>query len=209
MPVLVVARLSSIDSAHILLYAWLLSSILLTVPAAISGNLLAELSYDDGPIARKLRKTARLTVGLLLPPSIVLAVFGRWILAIFGSRYATHSYELLLLFVVVAAPDAVTNIYVTVLRVKKEPHKAAAMNLVMAAVALGGAWFHMGPFGVAGAAWAWAISQAVRCLYVAFIPMPQDGVIPLDRMVVGPNEWDHGHASLVTAGQMRKLSPLW
>ena len=114
---------------------------LLTVSAAISGNLLAELSYDDEPMTRKLHKTARLTAGLLLPPSIVLAVFGRWILAIFGSRYAFHSYDLLLLFVVVAAPDAVTNIYVTVLRVRQEPHKAAAMNLVMAAVALGGAWY--------------------------------------------------------------------
>ena len=78
-----------------------------------------------------------------------------------------HSYGILLIFVVVAVPDAVTNVYVTLLRIKGEPHKAAAMNLAMAAVALGGAWFLMGSIGVAGAAWAWALSQAVGCVYVA------------------------------------------
>ena len=166
MPVLVVARLSPVAGAHFYV-AWLLSSILLTVSAAVAGNLLAEFSYDDEPMALKLRKTVRLVAVLLLPPSIFLAVFGRWVLGIFGPTYAARSYGILLLFVVVAVPDAVTNIYVTVLRVKGEPHKSAAMNLVMAAVALGAAWFLMGPFGVAGAAWAWALSQAVGCGYVA------------------------------------------
>ena len=148
MPVLVVARLSPIAAAHFYI-AWLLSSVLLTVSAAVAGNLLAELSYDDEPMAQKLRKASRLIAGLLLPPSIFLAVFGRWVLGIFGPTYAANSYGILLLFVVVAVPDAVTNVYVTLLRVKGEPHKAAAMNLVMAAVALGGAWFLMGSIGVA------------------------------------------------------------
>ncbi|MGD0394692.1 MAG: lipopolysaccharide biosynthesis protein [Acidimicrobiales bacterium] len=166
MPVLVVARLSPPDAAHFYI-AWLVSSVLLTVSAAVSGNLLAELSYDDEPMPQKLRKASRLIAGLLLPPSIFLVVFGRWVLGIFGPTYAASSYGILLLFVVVAVPDAVTNVYVTLLRIKGEPHKAAAMNLVMAAVALGGAWVLMGSFGIAGAAWAWALSQAVGCVYVA------------------------------------------
>lgn len=166
MPVLVVARLAPPAAAHFYI-AWLVSSVLLTVSAAVSGNLLAELSYDDEPMAQKLRKASRLIAGLLLPPSIFLAVFGRWVLGIFGPTYAAQSYGILLIFVVVAVPDAVTNVYVTLLRIKGEPHKAAAMNLAMAAVALGGAWFLMGSFGVAGAAWAWALSQAVGCVFVA------------------------------------------
>ena len=166
MPVLVVTRLSSVASAHFYV-AWLLSSILLTVSSAVAGNLLAELSYGDESMATKIRRAARLIAALLLPPALVLVLLGREILRVFGSGYAAHSYGLLLLFVVVAIPDAVINVYVTVLRVRGEPHKAAAMNIGIAVIALGGAWALMGVLGVAGAAWAWALAQGVGCIYVA------------------------------------------
>jgi O-antigen/teichoic acid export membrane protein len=166
MPVLVVARLSKDDSAYFYV-AWLVSSILLTVSSAVAGNLLAELSYGDEQMATKLRRATRLITILLLPPVVVIATFGRQILGIFGATYALHSYGLLLLFVIVAIPDAVTNVYVTVLRVRGLPQRAAAMNLAMAVVALAGGWWLMGLFGVAGAAWAWALAQAVGCFYVA------------------------------------------
>lgn len=186
MPVLVVARLSSVASAHFYI-AWLLASFLLAVSAAVAGNLLAELSYNDEPMARTLRRAARLIAVLLLPPVFVLAIFGRSVLGIFGSTYAAHSYGILLLFVVVAVPDAVTNIYVSVLRVKGEPHKAAAMNFGMATVALVGAWFFMGVFGVAGAAWAWALAQAVGCGYVAVDAHATRG--PLAPVSIGASRW--------------------
>ncbi len=59
MPVLVVARLSSVAAAHFYI-AWLLSGILLTVSSAVSGNLLADLSYDDEPLASTVRRATRL-----------------------------------------------------------------------------------------------------------------------------------------------------
>jgi len=191
MPVLVVARLSTVDSAHFYV-AWLLSGVLLTVSAAVAGNLLAELSYNEKSMAQTLRQAARLIALLLVPPVIVLAVFGRSILGIFGPTYAAHSYVVLLLFVVVAIPDAVTNIYVSVLRVRGEPHKAAGMNLLMAAVALTGAWFLMGVVGVAGAAWAWALAQVVGCGYVAIdsYAAKRGGLaIPVS---IGANRWAPG-----------------
>ena len=135
--------------------------------AAVSGNLLAELSYDDEPMAQKLRKASRLIAGLLLPPSIFLAVFGRWVLGIFGPTYAAQSYGISSDFRCRGRTRRSDQRLCHLLRIKGEPHKAAAMNLAMAAVALGGAWFLTGSFGVAGAAWAWALSQAVGCVFVA------------------------------------------
>ena len=166
MPVLVVARLSKDDSAYFYV-AWLVSSILLTVSSAVSGNLLAELSYADEQMSTVLRRAIRLIMVLLLAPVVLIATFGRQILGVFGATYAAHSYGILLIFVVVAIPDAVTNLYVTVLRVRGLPQKAATMNVLMAVVALGGGWWLMGLIGVAGAAWAWALAQAVGCCYVA------------------------------------------
>jgi O-antigen/teichoic acid export membrane protein len=166
MPVLVVARLSKVDGAYFYV-AWLVSGILLAVSAAVAANLLADLSYGDEPTATKLRRASRLIAVLLLPPVLVIAIFGRQILGIFGAVYAVHSYGLLLLFLVVVIPDSVTNVYVTVLRVRGQPQRAAGMNLAMAVVALAGGWWLMGLVGVAGAAWAWALAQAVGCCYVA------------------------------------------
>jgi O-antigen/teichoic acid export membrane protein len=166
MPVLVVARLSKVDGAYFYV-AWLVSGILLTISLAVAANLLADLSYGDEPTATTLRRASRLIAVLLLPPVLVIAVFGRQILGIFGATYAVHSYGLLLLFLVVVIPDAVTNVYVTVLRIRGLLQRAAVMNLAMAVVALAGGWWLMGVFGVAGAAWAWALAQTVGCCYVA------------------------------------------
>jgi O-antigen/teichoic acid export membrane protein len=118
-------------------------------------------------MATKLRRASRLIALLLFPPVVVIAVLGRQLLSVFGATYAVHSHGLLLLFLIVVIPDAVTNVYVTVLRVQGLPQKAAVMNLGMALVALAGGWWLMGLFGVAGAAWAWALSQGVGCCYVA------------------------------------------
>ena len=164
MPVLVVARLSSEANAHFYI-AWLLSSILITVSSAVSGNLLADVSYDVTRLGARVRSAVRLIALLMLPPAAALAALGRPILSIFGHGYAVHSYGILLLFIVVAVPDAVTNVYVSVLRAQGRPATAAAMNLAMAAIALGGAWFLMPRLGVAGAAWAWALSQAAGAAF--------------------------------------------
>ena len=166
MPVLVIARLSKVDSAYFYV-AWLVSGILLTVSTAVAGNLLADLSYGEEAMGDLIRRASRLIAVLLLPPALVLAVFGRQILRVFGTTYAAHSYGLLLLFVIVAIPDAVTNVYVTVLRVRGVPQRAAVLNIVMAVAALAGGWWLMGPLGVAGAAWAWALAQGIGCCLVA------------------------------------------
>ena len=169
MPVLVVSRLSKADSAYFYV-AWLVSGILLTVSSAIAGNLLADLSYGDDALESKLRRAWHLIGALMLPPMLVIAVFGRAILNVFGPAYAAHSYGILLIFVIVAIPDAITNVYVTVLRVRHYPERAAAMNIGMAFIALGGGWWLMGVFGLMGAAWAWALSQASGCCYAAIDP---------------------------------------
>jgi O-antigen/teichoic acid export membrane protein len=165
MPTLVVARLSATANAHFYV-AWLLSSVLLTVSGAVAGNLLAELSHHPDDVGPRIVAATRLVAILLIPPVVFLTVFGHDVLRLFGSGYAQHSYGILLIFVAVSIPDAVTNVYVTLLRARGLPQRAAAMNVGMGLVALGGAWLLMGPLGVDGAAWAWAGSQGTGCLYV-------------------------------------------
>jgi O-antigen/teichoic acid export membrane protein len=165
MPTLVVARLSAQDNAYFYI-AWLISNTLLTVSAAVSGAMLAEGSHDPDALTAQVRKGARLIGVLLLVPVLVLCVAGRPVLGVFGAQYALHSYAPMLLFLLVVVPDAITNIYVTVLRVRGEHRIAAVVNIVMSVVTLALAWVLLPKLGVGGAGVAWAVGQFVGVLFL-------------------------------------------
>jgi O-antigen/teichoic acid export membrane protein len=165
MPMLVVARLSAEDNAYFYI-SWLIANILLTVSAAVAGSMLAEGSYDPSALAAQVRKGAGLISGLLIGPMLVLCLAGRPLLGLFGDQYAQHAYGPLLLFLLVVAPDAVTNIYITVLRVRGEHRIAAVVNVLMSLVTLVLAWVLLPHLGVAGAGVSWAVGQVVGVLFL-------------------------------------------
>lgn len=166
MPVLVVSRVSATANAYFYM-AWLVASILLTVSPAVAGAMLAEGSYEPERLGSQVRTGGLIIGGLLIGPVVVLCLLGPWLLAAFGSSYASNSYELLLLFMIVVIPDAVTNVYVTVLRVRSRVGVAAAMNFTMSATALSLAWVLLPRFGVTAAGWSWVAGQSVGCAIVA------------------------------------------
>ena len=166
MPSLIVARSSAEANAYFYL-AWLVSSILLTVSAAVAGSLLAEGTYRPGLLAQQVRHASILISGLLVLPALALCVAGREILQLFGAQYAAHSYVLVLLFMLVIIPDAVTNIYVTVCRVRHQAGVAAAVNIVASTVALTSAWLLVPSYGALGAVLGWLIGQLAGCCVVA------------------------------------------
>ena len=160
MPILVVARVSAVENAYFYI-AWLVSNLLLTVSTAVSGTLLAEGSYNPDRLFDQVRQAAVLIGVLLVVPVFVLTIAGHLLLGLFGSNYATHAYIPLLLFLVVVAPDAITNIYITILRVRGQHHIGAIVNIAMSVVALGLAWVLLPRMGVTAAGWSWAAGQVV------------------------------------------------
>lgn len=172
MPALVVARLSATANAYFYI-AWLISNILLTVSAAVSGAMLAEGSHDPDSLTAQMRKGARLIAGLLIAPVLLLCLAGQPLLGLFGQQYAQHSYHPLLLFLLVVAPDAVTNIYITVLRVRGEHRVAALVNVVMSVVTLALAWVLLPRMGVNGAGLSWAAGQVAGVLILVVRQVPR------------------------------------
>jgi O-antigen/teichoic acid export membrane protein len=160
MPLLVVARLSAAENAYFYM-AWLVASLVLTVSAAVSGTLLTEGSYDPDKLFDKVRQSVVMISMLLIAPALVLTLAGRPLLGLFGSEYSTHAYVPLLLFLVVVVPDAITNIYITVLRVRGQHHIGAIVNIVMSVVTLGLAWLLLPRIGITAAGWSWAAGQFV------------------------------------------------
>jgi len=61
-------------------------------------------------------------------------------------------------------PDAITNIYVSVLRVQRRLRFAALLQLSMAALTWVLAWIWLPVLGIAGVGWAWLIAQVAGSL---------------------------------------------
>lgn len=175
LPLVVTARLSATSNAYFYV-TWTLCSAFFLVSPAIAAALFAEGANDQTRWSDSVRRSAKFTAVLLGPPIVVFLLAGRWILAVFGDQYSRAGLGLLVLLVISAVPDAVTNIYITKLRVDRRLRIGAALNVGMGIAALVLSWFMLPPLGIAGAGAAWLTAQAfgtLFCVSDALIRRPQ------------------------------------
>jgi O-antigen/teichoic acid export membrane protein len=165
LPLIVATRISAAANAYFYT-TWLLASVFFIVSPAVAYSLFAEGSHSVETVSRKARSSVRLISILIAPLMAVFLVAGGSILSTFGADYARQSVGLLDLFVLSAIPDAITNVYVSVLRVEKRFRFAGALNIGMAIGTLVLAWVLLPPLGIAGAGWAWLTMQTAGSIVV-------------------------------------------
>lgn len=168
LPVMVAARVGPRHSAYFYV-TWMVGSAVLMVSPAVSSALFADGVHEPDRLGRTVRRAAVGTVGVLAPVTLVACSIGGLVLSVFGADYASHGRILLVLVVVSALPDAVTNLAVAVLRARRRPAVAAAVNLVTAGVTLVLAWLLLPRLGIAGAGVAWLAAQLVGVGVVGLI----------------------------------------
>ena len=163
LPVFVSIRLSVTDNAYFYT-TWMLGSLFFMVSPAVATSLFSEGSHTASDISRKAR-TSLMIIGILLGPILLVFLLGgRYIMSFFGPSYPQHGLLLLMLLAISAVPDAITNIYVSLLRVRRRLRFATVLNLSMAAITLALAWILLPTLGIAGAGWAWLIAQSTGSL---------------------------------------------
>jgi O-antigen/teichoic acid export membrane protein len=165
LPLLVAAMLSATQSAYFFT-TWRVGSVFFIISAAVGTSLFADASRPDGDLARAVRSSVKLIALLLVPAIVFSALAGKSILGILGDEYANHGYSLLLIMVVAAIPDAVTNVYVAILRVRHRLRFAAVLTTGMAAASVVFAILLMDRYGIAGAGAGWLIAQSLGALAV-------------------------------------------
>jgi O-antigen/teichoic acid export membrane protein len=164
LPLLVVVRLS--DRANAYFYVtWMLCSLFFIVSPAVSSSLFAEGSHEPAAVRATASRAMRVIALLLTVMAVAYVALGRVALGVFGHTYVTEGSELLLVLVASAYPDAATNLYVSVLRVERRLRHAASLNLSMAALSLGLAWWLLPQVGIAGAGIAWLAAQSAGTLW--------------------------------------------
>lgn len=160
LPLLVTARLSATQNAYYYT-TWMLGSVFFMVSPAVAEALFVEGSHTASELGRTARRAALLVGSLLVPLMLIFLLGGRLILGLFGPAYAAQGLTLLLALTLSALPDAITNLYVSVLRVRRRLRTAAFLTLGMAALTLVLAWLLLPTMGIAGAGVAWLVAQAM------------------------------------------------
>jgi O-antigen/teichoic acid export membrane protein len=168
LPLLVTIRLSATANAYFYV-TWMVSGIVLVVSPSVASALFAEGARAPDQLTHQVKTAARVILALVVPLGLLLAVFGEWLLGLFGNAYAAHGYILLLVIIAGTLPDAATTIVVAALRVKRRRREAAVLNTAIAIVTLGLAWVLLPTFGVVGAGIAWLAAQLAGAVAVTLI----------------------------------------
>ena len=137
------------------------------VSPAVAASLFAEGAHRPGVLPDQARRAGLMIAALLGPALLVFLPIAPMIMGLFGVEYARHGLTLLALLVFSAIPDALTNVYVSMLRVRGQVWRAAGLNVGMAVVALALAWVALPLLGIAGAGLAWLIAQVCGGVFVA------------------------------------------
>lgn len=163
LPIVVSIRLSPVDNAYFYTTEKL-GDFFLSASAAVAVSLFAEGSHAAENMRHKVRSSATF-IGILLVPTMLFCFFaGSYILMVFGSRYAQHGLLLLRIEVISTVPDAITSVYISVLRVQKRLRHAALLNLSMASLTLVLSWILLPFLNIPGAGLAYLIAQTAGSL---------------------------------------------
>jgi O-antigen/teichoic acid export membrane protein len=160
LPMVVAGVLTPTENGYF--YAtWRVGGGFFIISAAVALSLFAEGSHAAEHLSQAVRKSAIFISALLAPAMAACLLAGHQILGLFGPTYADEGYPLLVVLVVSAVPDAITNVYVIVLRVQHRLRFAAGLTLGMATITLVGTIALAGPLGITGAGIAWFAAQSV------------------------------------------------
>ncbi len=202
LPVIVATRLSTSASAY-LYTTWMIGIIFFMISSSISSALWAEGSANRGDLTARVRKSIYLIGACLVPVGGVFLLWGRLVLEVFGPSYATHGAVLLSILVFASVPDAITNLAVSVWRVRGHIYAVAMLNLGMSAITLILAWFLVPNIGVAGAGWSWLIGQSCGSIVVLATLLVRGGRGEITRLLsrTSPEE------KPLSADTMRRIEP--
>jgi O-antigen/teichoic acid export membrane protein len=162
---LVVAAILSTEKSGIFYSTWRIAGGFFVVSVAVATSLFAEISHDPAARGHGVRRAAKVIGALLIPAILGTIVLGKPVLGLLGSSYEA-GYTLLIMLAVAAIPDAVTNVYVSILRSDRRFGTAGVLTFGMATITVVLTFVLLPPLGVLGAGVAWCAGQSAGCLLV-------------------------------------------
>jgi len=165
-PLLVTERLSPSDNAYFYT-TWMMAGIFLIISPAVSLSLFAEGAHSSHELIRKARAALGVIGAIIAPCLIGVFLAGGIMLSAFGPAYEHHGVGLLRIALVASFPDAVTNVYVAILRVQGRLAVAATLNVSMGVGIVALSWLFLPALGISAVGWAFLVMQSCGCIFVA------------------------------------------
>lgn len=166
LPLLVLGILGAESNAYFYI-GWSTAAALTTIPASVSTSLFSEGSHDENGLSTHIKKSLKLSLGLILPLVIIFFLLADKILLFFGQEYALSSAGLLRIMIIGLLPQTLNVIYMGSLKVKKRLKGLIALNCLIAGLSLILSFGLIPSMGINGAGLAWVIAQSVCAVYVS------------------------------------------
>lgn len=159
-PLMIASRRSPTEAAYYYA-AWAVAGSLCSIAGAVAASLFVEGAHTVGTLPRLIRRSAIITISLLLPAMAIAVPVGPHVLALFGTQYAQHGEALFLILVLSAPAQAAITLYISSLRVVGQLRRAAALYTGTGAVAMIGAWVLLPSVGIDGTGISWLGAQTL------------------------------------------------
>ncbi len=165
LPLVVLNILGPVMNAYFYI-AWTFSSILLTVPFAVSRSLLAEGSTLPGEVKQNIFKSFKFTFAILGILMVLILVFGKYILYLFGVTYADNAFGILILLSLASFPFAIVQLFTSSKRIKKDTKPVILVNMGVAIITLVLGYLIMHYVGLIGVGYAWLFANLFLALLI-------------------------------------------
>jgi O-antigen/teichoic acid export membrane protein len=145
-----------------------IAGVLYVIPTAFTTSLFVEGSHPNASYARDVRNTIGISLALLAMGILGAVLLGPWLLGFFGAAYATEGYEAFVVLALASPVILVNSVFGTELRVTKRIRPLFAITVVASGVTLLLAFAFLPVWGIAGAAAAFGLGQALAAPLFAY-----------------------------------------
>lgn len=119
LPLMIINKLDATKAAYFFI-AWSLSSFILAIPGAISLSLLAEGTFDKNNREHLFYKSLMMSFLAACTVTILINIFGYYLLMLFDKEYADMSFDLLKILVFAAIPYSINSVYAASKKVEND-----------------------------------------------------------------------------------------
>lgn len=145
---------------------WGIAVFLLSIPTTTSLSFFAEGSHREGRLGTDLKRSLKLVTFLLIPVIIIVFLFGKKFLLLFGREYSERGTYLLYILALATAPASINFLYLGVVRVEKRIEEIIFISSAIALGTLVLSYLLLPHLGIPGAGIGWLTSQTMVALVV-------------------------------------------
>lgn len=167
MPTVALKTLGEKEAAYFYI-AFMVGSLVLFVPNAISTSFFVEGSYGLKDMRRTLKKVVTFSYLYLTIATVFVWLFGKFILGFFGEEYVA-GFGLLKLMILGGFFAIPVNFSISLLNIQKMVREVVVINALRAIMFLGLSYLLMSRLGIEGIGWGWIGGYSVLCGFILLI----------------------------------------